>query len=103
MNYIGSLIEDLEAGEAPEGVLKDLEAYLTPLVGDLPDNRDDMMNWVNNTLAIFYLMRWIHLARYYPEGHKRTDLLHKAAGLLHTGSLMAPEKDQAIQGAEPCA
>jgi len=37
------------------------------------------------------------LARYYPEGHSRVDLLHKAAGLLPSGALDAPRNDEATQ------
>ena len=82
MNYIQSLIDDLNNGEPPQKVLTDLEAYLEPIVGKLPDNRDTLNRWVENSCAIFYLLRFVHQSRYYPEGHARVDLLHKAAGLL---------------------
>ena len=97
MNYLESIIEDLNNGEAPELCLANLEAYITPLTGPLPDNRDDMNAWTNSTCALFYLMRYVFLARYYPGGHERTDLLHKAAGLLPSGALDAPRNDEAIQ------
>lgn len=82
MNYIESIIEDLQAGEDPQVCLNDLEIYLKPLVGQIPDNRDGMAKWVNSACAIFYLLRYVQMARYYPDGHARIDLLHKAAGLL---------------------
>ena len=97
MNYLESIIEDLNNGEPPEACLDNLERYIAPLTGKLPDNRDDMNKWVNSACAVFYILRWIHLARYYPEGHSRVDLLHKAAGLLPSGALDAPTKDEAIQ------
>jgi len=97
LNYLESIIEDLNNGEAPELCLANLEAYITPLTGPLPDNRDDMNAWTNSTCALFYLMRYVFLARYYPEGHSRVDLLHKAAGLMPSGALDAPRKDEAIQ------
>lgn len=46
MNYLESIIEDLNNGETPELCLANLEAYITPLTGTLPDNRDDMNKWV---------------------------------------------------------
>lgn len=46
MNYLESIIEDLNNGEAPELCLANLESYITPLTGTLPDNRDDMNKWV---------------------------------------------------------
>ncbi len=97
MNYIESIIEDLNNGEPPELCLKNLELYIEPLTGPLPNSREEMNNWVNGCCALFYLTRFVHLARYYPEGHTRTDLLHKAAGLLPSGALDAPRNDEAIQ------
>ena len=97
MNYLESIIEDLNNGEPPEACLDNLERYVTPVLGDLPKSRDEMNNTVNGICAMFYLARFIHLARYYPEGHSRVDLLHKAAGLLPSGALDAPTKDEAIQ------
>ena len=97
MNYLESIIEDLNNGEAPELCLKNLEAYIEPLVGPLPTDRDTMNRWVNGACAVFYILRYIHLSRYYPGGHERTDLLHKAAGLLPSGALEAPRNDEAIQ------
>ena len=97
MNYLESIIEDLNNGEAPELCLANLEAYIGPCVGKLPDSRDEMNSLVNGTCAMFYMLRWIFMARYYPEGHTRVDLLHKAAGLLPSGALDAPKNDEAIQ------
>ena len=97
MNYLESIIEDLNNGEPPEACLENLERYIAPLTGKLPDNRDDMMNWVNSACAAFYILRYCQLARYYPQGHERVDLLHKAAGLLPSGALDAPTRDEAIQ------
>jgi len=96
MNHIERIIKDLQAGEPPEACLHDLEKCLEPLTGKLPDNRDDMNQWVNSSLAVFYLLRFCHLARYYPQGHERVDLLHKAAALIPSGALDAPTKDEAI-------
>ncbi len=97
MNYLESIIEDLNNGEPPEACLDNLELYVQPVMGKLPNSRDEMNNLVNGTCAMFYLIRYIFLARYYPGGHERTDLLHKAAGLLPSGALDAPRNDEAIQ------
>jgi len=97
MNYLESIIEDLHNGEPPEACLDNLERYIGPCVGKLPDSRDGMNNLVNGTCAMFYMLRYIFLARYYPMGHERVDLLHKAAGLLPSGALDAPRNDEAIQ------
>ena len=97
MNYLESIIEDLNNGEPPEACLDNLELYVQPVMGKLPNSRDEMNNLVNGTCAMFYLIRYIFLARYYPGGHERTDLLHKAAGLLPPGALDAPRNDEAIQ------
>jgi len=97
LNYLESIIEDLNNGETPELCLSNLEAYAEPVLGKLPQSRDEMNNMVNGICAMFYLARYIHLARYYPEGHSRVDLLHKAAGLLPSGALDAPKNDEAIQ------
>ena len=95
VNYIQSLIDDLNNGEPPQKVLTDLEAYLEPLVGQLPDNRDDMAKWVNSACAIFYMLRYVQLARYYPKGHERVDLLHKAAGLMPSSCAVdGPRNDE---------
>ena len=90
MSFLNSLIEDIESGETPELILHDLENRLVPLVGKLPDNRDDFNTWVNSSLAVFYLLRYVFLTRYYPGGHERIDLLHKAAGLLPGNALDNP-------------
>ena len=82
MNYLESIIEDLNNGEPPEACLASLELYVKPILGDLPQSRDEMNRMVNGICAMFYLARYIHQARYYPDGHARVDLLHKAAGLL---------------------
>lgn len=97
MNYLESIIEDLNNGEPPEACLDNLERYITPLTGKLPTNRDDMNTWVNSACAVFYILRFVHLARYYPDGHSRVDLLHKAAGLLPSAALDAPRNDESIQ------
>jgi len=82
MTFLESILEDLDAGESPEMALHDLEGYLEPLTGPVPPTREELALWVNGTLSVWYLLRYIQLARYYPDGHKRTDLLHKAAGLM---------------------
>lgn len=97
MTIIESILEDIQNGEPPEKCLAELEGVVERLTGPLPDNRDDMSAWTNSTCALFYLMRYVFLARYYPEGHTRVDLLHKAAGLLPSGALDAPRNDEAIQ------
>jgi len=46
LNYLESIIEDLNNGESPALCLDNLERYIAPLTGNLPDNRDDMNKWV---------------------------------------------------------
>lgn len=84
MNRLESILSDLDAGNPPEMALEDAEAFAATLVGPLPVGRDLMASWVNQACAVFYLLRYIQQARYVEGGHNRTDLLHKAAGLLQT-------------------
>ncbi len=57
MNYLESIIEDLNNGETPELCLANLEAYVEPVLGKLPQSRDEMSNMVNGICAMFYLAR----------------------------------------------
>lgn len=70
------------AAHSPELALEMTEAYLEPLTGPIPMERDTVASWVNASAAVFNLLRYVQLARYYPGGHERIDLLKKADALM---------------------
>ena len=95
MTTLDSIITEATHG-SPEKALHDLETYLVPCIGRLPATQAETASVVNEAAAVFYLLRFVQLARYYPGGHKRVDLLHRAAGLMPSNPLLASENDQAL-------
>lgn len=81
MSALSDIIHEAESG-SPEKALHDLETYLEPVTGRVPATRQEMALVTHEAAAVFYLLRYVELARYSEGGHKRLDLLHKAAGLM---------------------